>query len=212
VPGYTVLYKGIDQARISGLLGEDGSLSNIDILLSRPPTDFSGVSPLFYFTPDVKVAEYYAGYAKRRANFASVVIIVLCIPNAAIESLTGPEILPLPWPSTAWKQVIWHGRNRKRLPSHLRGYNDALLIIGPISRKPNLIYGGLATWEDITEDYLLKIGADGQPGSSGRIATQFVISGRDEGYEWLIENGGKDIKVFPYPHAALERLIAGNLA
>ena len=209
-PGYTVLYKGIDQGRIGSLFGEDGTLSDIDTLLSSPPSDFSSRSPLFYFTPDVKVAEYYAAYAKRRTNCESVVMVVLSIPNAAIESLTEPEIQRLHWPSSTWKQMIWHCCNRKKLPPHLRVFKDTILIIGSISRKPNHVYGGLAAWEDITEDFLLKIGADGQRASGGRIATQFVISGQEEGSEWLTENGGKDIKVFPYPQAELEHLVSGN--
>ncbi len=208
-PGYTVLYKGIDQGRISSLFGEDGTVSDIDTLLSLPPSDFSRLLA-FYFTPDIKVAEYYAAYAKRRTVCESVVMVVLSIPNAAIESLTEPDIQRLHWPSSTWKQMIWHCRNRKRLPTHLRMYKDAILIIGPISRKPNHVYGRLAAPEDITEDFLLKIGADGQQASDGRVATQFVISGQEEGLDWLMDNGGKEIKVFPYPQAELERLISGN--
>ncbi|KAK3363952.1 hypothetical protein B0T25DRAFT_576400 [Lasiosphaeria hispida] len=209
-PGFTVLYKGIDQGRISSLFGEDGTLSDIDALLSSPLLDFSGRSPLFYFTPDVKVAEYYAAYAKRCTTCESVVMVVLRIPNAAIEGLAEPDIQRLHWPSSAWKQMIWHGRNGKRLPKHLRVYKDAILTIGSISRKPNHVYGRLAAPEDITEDFVLKLGADGQPASGGSIATQFVISGEEEGFEWLTENGGKDIQVFPYPQAELARLVSAN--
>lgn len=165
----------------------------------------------FYFTPDVKVAESYAAYAKRRARCESVVMVVLSIPNAAIERLTEPDIQRLHWPSNTWKQMIWYCRSGERMPTDLRVFQEAILIIGSISRKPNHVYRGLASWEDVTEDFLLKLGADGRPARDGKIAAiQFAISGRDEGEDWLLENGGKDIKVFPYPQAELERLVSGK--
>ncbi|KAB5542963.1 hypothetical protein GE09DRAFT_232634 [Coniochaeta sp. 2T2.1] len=204
-PGCTILYRGIDQARISGLFADDGTLSNIDTLLSPPPTDFSGRLPMFYFTPDVRVAEYYAAYAKRRTNCESVVILELRIPNAVIETLSEPRIKRLYWPSSEWKELVWSCRNRRKLPSHLTATKDAILIIG--SRKPNHVYGGLSTWQDITEDFLLRIQDDGRPGGNGRIAIQYVISGQEEGVDWLIENGGRDIKALPYPQSALQRLV-----
>ncbi|KFY23782.1 hypothetical protein V493_05636 [Pseudogymnoascus sp. VKM F-4281 (FW-2241)] len=40
-PGCTVLFKGLAQARITGLLDDNGALANIQTLLSPPPSDFS---------------------------------------------------------------------------------------------------------------------------------------------------------------------------
>ncbi|KAK0704337.1 hypothetical protein B0H67DRAFT_498664, partial [Lasiosphaeris hirsuta] len=163
-----------------------------------------------YFTPNLKVVEYYVGYAKRRTECESVIMIVLRIPNAAIQSLTKPEIQHLHWLSDVWKQMIWNCRRNNKLPKRLRVYKErATLIISSISGKPNSGYVGLDTWEDITEDYLLKM-KDGQRGNDGTIATQYAIQGRERDTEWLKENGGKDIKVLPYPQAALESLIAEN--
>ncbi|KAK3353260.1 hypothetical protein B0T25DRAFT_544093 [Lasiosphaeria hispida] len=209
-PEYMVLYKGIDQAHIEGMFDVDGNMDQISKLTSLPPSDFNNKAVMYYFTPNRKVAEYYAGYAKRRANCESVVMVVLCIPNAAIQSLTEPEIQHLHWPSDNWKQMIWNCRRNNNLPKRLRVYKEATLIIGSISRKPNNVYHRLDTWEGVTERYLLKVKPDGRSGADGTIATQYAIQGLEKGEDWLLENGGKDIKVFPYSHAALESLIAEN--
>ncbi|KAK3358075.1 hypothetical protein B0T25DRAFT_176464 [Lasiosphaeria hispida] len=110
-PGHTVLYKAVDQARIKGLLGEDGTLSDMSKLFqlswSPTPSNFNNCVPMFSFAPDVKVAEYYAAHEKRRTNCESMVMVVLRIPNAAIESPTEPDIQHLHWPSSDRKQMIW---------------------------------------------------------------------------------------------------------
>ncbi|GAB1311760.1 hypothetical protein MFIFM68171_01970 [Madurella fahalii] len=206
-PGYTTLYKAMDQARMNGLFDGSGALSNIRVLLSHPPSDFSGTRSLFYFTPDIRVAEYYASYAKRRVNCESVVIMRLRIPNAAIESLSEPDIRRLYWPSNDWKELVWRSRTRQALPTRLRTYRDALLIIGTISRKPDAQYHALSTWENITERYVLKVGANGD----GNAAVQYVINGEEEGCEWLEENGARNIQAFPYRSAQLQSWLAENL-
>ncbi|KAK3370740.1 hypothetical protein B0T24DRAFT_299030 [Lasiosphaeria ovina] len=205
-PGYTTLFKGMDQGRISGLFDDAGALSNIGTLRSRAPSDFSATRSLFYFSPDVRVAEYYASYAKRRSSSESVVIVCLRIPNASIETLSEPDIRRLYWPDDAWKELVWRCRAGRSLPTRLRTYRDAILIIGTISRKPDAQYHALSSWEDITESYLLKMGVDG----SGDTAVQYVFNGEDEGCEWLEENGARDIKVFPYPLRDFESWIAAN--
>lgn len=205
-PGHTVLYKGMDRGRTNGLFNDAGALSNIRVLMSHPPSDFSSSRSLFYFTPDIRVAEFYASYAKRRAAYESVVMIRLRIPNAAIESLSEPDIQRLYWPSNDWKELVWRCRTSQILPSRLRRYRNALLIIGTISRKPDARYHALSTWEDITERYLLKVGANRDRGTT----VQYVFSGEDEGCEWLKENGARDIRVFPYPSAQLRLWLAEN--
>jgi len=92
------------------------------------------------------------------------------------------------------------------LPTRLRSYRNALLIIGTISRRPDSEYYALGSWEDVTERFLLKVGANG----GGAIATQFVVTGEDEGREWLEENGGRNIKGFPYTRVELDLWLAEN--
>ncbi|KAK4185054.1 hypothetical protein QBC35DRAFT_517164 [Podospora australis] len=179
VPGYTTLYKAIDEARThGGLFGKEGKLPHLERLMTMPGSDFGSTQMQYYFTPDVKVAEYYAGYAKRRAEFASV------------------------------KEMIWHCRQKKSLPKHLRRYQSALLIIGSAARRPNNVYSRLSSWEDITEDFLLKLGPDGNMAADGRIAIQFVFSYDNGGTDWLRENGARDMKVFDWPQPELEHLIS----
>lgn len=205
-PGHTVLFKGLDQGRIAGLFDAAGNLDRISNLLSPAPTDFSGTRSLFYFTPDHQVAVYYAAYAKRRANCESVVIICLRIPNAAIESLSAPDIPRIYWPSSEWKELIWRCRTAQTLPTYLRKYRQAILVIGTISRKPNGIYQAMNSWQQVTETCLLR----GGPAGQNNPTVQYVFSGEEEGCEFLMENGARNIKVFPYPQSELETWLAAN--
>ncbi|KAK4155550.1 hypothetical protein C8A00DRAFT_31595 [Chaetomidium leptoderma] len=209
-PGYTVLYKAVDQARIAYFFDEAGVLKNINALESRPPSDFSRNRCMFYFTPDVRVAEYSAGYAKRRSgggSGSSIVIFCLRIPNAAIDSLAEPDIRRLHWPSDDWKELVWYSRTQQwPLPSHLRPYRDALLIIGTKARKSHAAYRAMGSWEEVTEDCVLKVGARGELEE----ATQYVISGEDEGGEWLEENG--DMRMYLYTRSDLDTWLTENPA
>lgn len=198
-PGHTVLYKGMDKARINGLLDENGSLNQLGVILSSPPSDFSGSRALFYFTPDYKVAQYYAAYAKRRAIVESVVIICVWIPNNAIEVLQPPVIQRLYWPSTEWKELVWTCRTARALPKPLRKYRQATLVIGTISRKPNDSYHQLPSSEHINESFILKV--DGETG--GQPAVQYVFSGEEEGRE-LLEDSISQIKVYPFVSSELD--------
>ncbi|KAH8587758.1 hypothetical protein B0O99DRAFT_665269 [Bisporella sp. PMI_857] len=189
-PGHTVLFKGIDQGRIAGLFDETGTLDRISTLLSSAPSDFSGTRSLFYFTPDHHVAVHYAAYAKRRANYESVVIVCLRIPNAAIESLSGPDIQRIYWPSNEWKELVWRCRTVTPLPLYLRKYRQAILVIGTVSRKPDSIYYAMDSWQQVTETCLLQVGPSGQNNPT----VQYVFSGEEEGCEFLIENGARNIK------------------
>ncbi|KAK0705888.1 hypothetical protein B0T26DRAFT_788018 [Lasiosphaeria miniovina] len=144
-PSYTTLFKGMDQGGIGGLFDDARTLSNIGTLRSRAPSDFSATRSLFYFSPDMKVAEYYASYAKRRSNSESVVIICLRIPNASIETLSKPDIRRLCWPDDAWIELVWRCRTGQSLPTRLRTYQDTILIIGTISRKPDAQYHALSS-------------------------------------------------------------------
>jgi hypothetical protein len=200
-----VLFKGMDQGRIAGLFDETGTLDRIETLLSSAPSDFSGTRSLFYFTPDYQVAQYYAAYAKRRANCESVVIVCLHIPNTAIESLLPPEIQYIYWPSSEWKELVWRCRTQQSLPSYLRKYRQAVLMIGTTSRKPDLVYYAMGSWEAVTEDCLLRVGSN-----QNSPAVQYVFSGEEEGREFLVEQGARNIKVFPYPQFELEAWLAEN--
>jgi hypothetical protein len=195
-PGFVHLFKGIDQGRIAGLLDDNGSISRIQTMLSSAPSDFSGRRRLYYFTPNFKVAQSYAAYAKRRANAETVVIIMMSIPNREIKSLQEPEIFRLFWPNPEWAQLIWSCRNGRKIPKDLRKYQDAALVIGTISRKPNSAYEELASPDDVTEDYVLKV-----QDSEGRSvpATQYVFG--EDGEDILATHGR--IKMFPFVLAEL---------
>lgn len=124
----TNLYKVIDEARISGLFDSHGNVSSdITTLWSSSPSDFSPSSAMFYFSPDSKLAEYYAAYARRRAQCEAVVILCMKIPNSAIESLQEPRLRRFYWPSADWKRTIWCCRTRRRLPRYNKSHSAAKL-------------------------------------------------------------------------------------
>ncbi|KAL8377569.1 hypothetical protein RB595_008312 [Gaeumannomyces hyphopodioides] len=183
------LYKGIDQARIAGLFDNAGVLDNIGALLSSAPSCFSATRRLFYFAADYKVAEHYAAYAKRRANCESVVMVCMSLPKEAIDNMEEPELQRLFWPTPQWKQLVWRSMTGKSLPKPLRKYRNALLVIGTISNGAKRTFENLQSWEDMTEDHILRVGPPGQR----NLAVQYVFSGEEEGQEFLEDNGKFDV-------------------
>jgi hypothetical protein len=152
------------------------------------------------------VAEYYAAFAKRRANCESVVIVCLHIPNAAIENIPAPDIQHVHWPSDEWKELVWRCRTGRSLPLHLRKYRQALLVIGTVARKPDRAYYAMNSCQQVTEKCVLRIGASDQNDP----AIQYAFSGEEAGCEFLMENGARNIKVFPYPVSELHVWLAAN--
>ena len=75
------------------------------------------------------------------------------------------------------KNLVWHCRNAKKLPSQLRKYKQALLIIGTIAKKPNRAYNKMDTFAQIDEACVLKT-------KDGRNGVQYVFHD-DEGHEFL---------------------------
>ncbi|KXG50745.1 uncharacterized protein PGRI_045120 [Penicillium griseofulvum] len=153
-PGYTTLYKGIDQARVSGLF-VDNSKVRFECLTSTPPSDFSGRHADSYFAADREVAEYYACYVKRRSTCNAVVIIHITIPNSVIESLSPDDIQILHEPGAEWKSLVFYSRLGLKLPSELRKYQLAKLVIGAICGKPNLVFANMRSPDEVTKQMVL---------------------------------------------------------
>lgn len=166
-PGYTMVYKGLDQARLNGLFDANGHVDRIAELLSSGRGDFSRLGA-YYFVIDREIAVYYASYAKRRDSVDSVVIVHMAIPNAAIESLSETEFVRTHWPSPEWKNLVFHCRRGDRLPTSLRKFKQATLIIGTIAKTPNQVYSRLDSPNQITSKWCSRPGMD---------ATQFSTFG-----------------------------------
>lgn len=74
-PGFTVLYRASDQARTVGLFDADGKIQDIQTISSLPPTDFSGIRSMYYFTPNYK--------GKQKLNiFTLQAILIRTIANS----------------------------------------------------------------------------------------------------------------------------------
>ncbi|KGO74640.1 hypothetical protein PITC_084160 [Penicillium italicum] len=185
-PGYTTLYKGIDQARIGEVFDNDGN-ADFGCLVSRTRRDFSARQADLYFAVDREVAELYACYIKRRSTCSGTVIVQVTIPNSVIESLSALDLQIVHWPSAEWKSLIFHCRQGKKLPSELQKYKVAKLVIGTICGKPNFVISNLRSPDEITGQMVLKT-------TDGRNAVQYVFKG-DDG-DTLLEQSSS-VMVFP---------------
>ncbi|KAJ5343872.1 uncharacterized protein MYU51_002241 [Penicillium brevicompactum] len=186
-PGVTHLYRGGDKAWINGLFRDDGSL-HVGCLAARPPADFSARTALdIYLAVDREVAICYAGYAKRRSGASAVVIVHVTIPNSVIESLTPSEIQRVYWPSMEWKNLVLSCRQMRKVPTQLRKYMLATIVIGSICNKPKAVMANWSSPEDITERMVFRT-------NDGRVAVQYVFKG-EEGFGLLEESA--QFTVFP---------------
>ncbi|KAM7214981.1 hypothetical protein V8F06_009658 [Rhypophila decipiens] len=206
-PHYVTLFKCLDQRRAKGLLTDDGTLRQDAHLLSAAPSDCSNTNRKFYFTPNIKVAEYYASYAKTRIDVHSVVMVVVQIPNSAINTIPPKDVQRLFWPSDDWKEFVWHNRrNEDIIPTRLEKYADTLLFIGHTATKPNRAWAKIESPRHVDESCVLRIGEDGQL-NNGSPALQWVFNGNGRGRTWLKQNISS-IKSVPYPQAELDAYLA----
>ncbi|KJR86286.1 uncharacterized protein SPSK_02453 [Sporothrix schenckii 1099-18] len=205
-PGYLVLYKGIAQSRMAGFWAVDEDADDedshatgqhrVEKLLSSPPTNFSGTSSLFYFAPDPNVAEYYAGYAKRRHDAETILIVTMKIKRDVLERLEGSgsdsndssttagRVVRLYYPSPQWKQLVWRSKTVRPFPKPLRKYRDALLIIGSASKGTERVFNAMASWEEIGNECIFHV-----PEDNPNPAIQYVFNGNDSGADFLRDNG-----------------------
>ncbi|SPJ79062.1 uncharacterized protein FTOL_07453 [Fusarium torulosum] len=198
-PGMTVLYRGMDQARINRLFDNQGNLDAIGVIGSPPQTDFSRYKTMYYFTTSFEAAKRYAGWAKRRDNVQSVVVLRIAIHNSAIEGMPQGKIQRIFWPSPEWKELIWRCRNNVNLSKDLVKYNHAAIIIGTTAGKPNQYYYKYSSSAQLTEDCVLKVkGPTGQ-----QPAVQFVFS-VEEGEELLADALRSTRKFFSFSTTDLE--------
>ncbi|KAM7214980.1 hypothetical protein V8F06_009657 [Rhypophila decipiens] len=220
---YTVVYRAVDQASLDQMFDKDGNLDNIDMLLTPPSSDFGRGTSMFIFTPNVHLAEYHARYAKLRAGVHSVVIVAVRIASSAIESLPDSYTRDFHWPSPEWKQIVHSDRcHYVKLP-FVRDYKDnAMVVFGSIARKPKAALRRLECPDQMTEEFVVRMGPDGRPGSGPpAIQVVFNLDWKDpedpDEYEnarqWLEDNtsGGRDIRAYPYPQAELDSYLVGGI-
>lgn len=163
-PDHTIVYKGIDEGRVADLV-QDWDPQFLGQLLtgSKGQSDYSPGRLLCHFTAQRWLAQYYASWIARRSpsdNLATVepIIVQLSIPNSILRDTSENGLLSLHFPDESWKRLVWHSRNGRRLPQDLAKYHDAILIVGTTSRGNNAMYRKMRSWEEISENHVLKIG------------------------------------------------------
>ncbi|KAL6818446.1 hypothetical protein GGI42DRAFT_310010 [Trichoderma sp. SZMC 28013] len=193
-PGSITLYRGMKKSLLDDLFDSSGNLDNIRTLSSLPQTDFSGNLNAYYFAVDRDVAIHYASYTKRRGEGCPVVLVHATFKNSTIESLPETKLQRLYWPSEDWKRLVFLSRKNRKIPSELRKFNQAALIIGTIAGKPNSVYARLNHHTEITGEFVFK-------NSAGRNAIQYVFLNPDG--EELMEKA--ELKVFPLTSAEFNK-------
>lgn len=139
---------------------------------SMPPTDFSGLRSVHYWTPDLELAQKYAGYAKKLAEPSSVCLIRIEVPMKLLKE-HKPKLLR--FPDENFKRLVYFSRNGEDVqPKDLqREIMKHGLLVGDTVTGINRAYNRMQNWTDIGEKHLLKL-------ESGEPVTQFVFGHRPD--------------------------------
>lgn len=151
VPGHLALYKVISTDRVRR--DKEGNIE-IGSLVNGTPSDFRGFGgTMLYFAPDLKIAEHYRNYIKRRAPTSPALIIRLSLSNAFIEKLP-PHIIEF---GDLWRQVIHTCRSGLNLKDNLKYIHRLPLIITPIAHSPNIAIAMLQDWQQVVIGHVLRL-------------------------------------------------------
>ncbi|KAI8278084.1 hypothetical protein K4K60_006521 [Colletotrichum sp. SAR11_57] len=172
------LYKAADLGRAHRLFDESGTFDCIADLRSPAPSDFTGHSSAFYFSPDIEVAQLEGAYAKRRASRSSIALIQTTIPVDEINKLPDEDVLSgLHWTDLLWKQLVWSSRRGEILSGDLREYRGVTIIVGTKARLPNAVYSKMESPTDIKKDCVYMVTEKFESPS----AIQWMFSAEGEG-------------------------------
>lgn len=170
--GYTTLYRATTAGRLKDVFKEN---EKFDLTKTMPGPShandfgFDSYGVLFYWTPQMWVADEYARYCERAIGFKWDVCVLkmiarpydVGIENATWELEYGDE----------WRKLLWYSRNREQYPDDIaERYEKTKVFIGPISATS--VLDQLRNWQQITEDHVLK-----QYGDHGDQAIQYVWKG-----------------------------------
>jgi hypothetical protein len=160
-PHERILFHGSDFEKLRRAIGANGCL-HLQKTLSEPPTDYSSVLALGYFTKQRWAALEYAKWVRQRqmAGTASVGIMTLIVPQSLLADageIVGDHLL----------EFAWHNRLEKELPQHLRFYEDYNVLMGPIVKNCSQQVGRHSSWNSLE---LMK------HETTGKCATQVVFN------------------------------------
>ncbi|MCJ1428062.1 hypothetical protein MMC29_005969, partial [Sticta canariensis] len=118
-----------------------------------------------------------AQWAKHQYPVVDIAIIHVFVPKELLRRLSVTYI----WFSEHWKRVLWHGRNRRRLPRELAQLEDPDLLIGQITSGKHCKYTAMKDDTQMKEGNVLPVEVDTEP----KKAIQWVLQTRKavEGFE-----------------------------
>ena len=135
-----LLLKGGDCGRLNRVIRlktDRKDVNRIANALSIPPGDFTGLNRALYCTTQMQAAYHYAGYAKARLrtsgkDFIAVGVLHILIPK---ELMAGAvDIHEDKWKGDIWKEYVWNHRLQLTTPDHLRWFDKAPIIVGPVAK------------------------------------------------------------------------------
>ena len=162
-----MFFKGGSETRLKSCVEANGDI-NLARIYSTPPSDFHPTSPtLLYMTKDYSVANMYAGFVERRFSNEKSAVMHIAVPHDLVSA-------PMEVLGEDWQDLIWHSRHpqvrlnsrSRRLPEHLQKYEEADLLVGPMS---SIASRGLENLPDKSGIQILK-----QP--DGRKTHQWVVT------------------------------------
>lgn len=166
--GLIVLYKAVALDRFGNttcpLLDSEGRLSHMSHLWKQRTIVFHQGGSVIYLGTSLETAQLHASYLRRLSNGldTNVVIVQLPIPEIALHK-TG---VPVYFPSDDWKKLVWYcqtdGEDTELRDEVIR-LCRAPVMVGNLTSRPKEALSDLGSWEDFTEEHVLKLdgNADG---------------------------------------------------
>lgn len=180
-----MFFKGDNEKRLKACIETNGDI-NLARIRTTPPSDFHPTSAtLLYLTKDYYVASMYAGYAERRFHSGKGAVMHIAVPHDLVSA-------PMEVFGEDWQDLIWHSRHPQvrldncsgKLPEHLRKYEDADLLVGPMS---SITSRGLENLSDKSGIQVFKQ-PDGRKTSQWAVANPSLVtqmSSECKGFVWV---------------------------
>ncbi|PHH66550.1 hypothetical protein CDD81_7025 [Ophiocordyceps australis] len=175
VPGSINIFKGVDEAKLSGCFNNSGDFIDCGSILTSIGSDFGSRTAGLYFAVDRDVAVYYARF---------------------IESMPEGQVLKTFWPNQEWKELVFTSRMRTCFPRPLTKFRHASLIIGSILKRPTGAIMKMKSSNEINSGDILQ-------NNDGRFAIQYFFNsgGLEDGTDLLMAHAAKTLKMFSVTEA-----------
>lgn len=196
--GHTFLWRGGWLDDHKRFYNEQTGAVKLDAIRSWPG-DFSGITRLPYFTPQLETARRYGKYLMQRTHVANISIAQVAVPSPWIESL-NVRYLWVGGQDQVWEKVIWYSRRGERLPKDLAYIKQTALLIGHVASGVHAKFTHMDSYEDIRQRDVMTVTVDGEECK----ALQWVFQ-TDEAQEEFENKCRGKVRLLGYGSAATEK-------